>query len=74
MLYLVKPVAPGSEYESPLISLVYLYYCSLSESSKYDDDQAFAFEERDFSSSLFCNSSRNSYCILLVSAYYEWEK
>ena len=71
MLSLVKPVAPGSEYESLLISLVYLYYCSLSESSKYDDDQA--FKERDFSS-LFCNSSRNSYRILLVSAYYEWEK
>lgn len=71
MLPLVKQVAPGNAYESLLISLIYLYYCSFSESSKYDTHQA--FKEHDVLHSIL-QYFKKFITYITVSALYEWEK
>ena len=71
MLPLVKQVAPGNAYESLLISLIYLYYCSFSESSKYATHQA--FKEHDVLHSIL-QYFKKFITYITVSALYEWEK
>ena len=71
MLPLVKQVTPGNAYKSLLISLMYLYYCSFSESSKYDTPQA--FKEHDVLYSIL-QYFKKFISYITVSAFYEWEK